>query len=123
MNSMKTKVPQLPTCMCGHSEFCQVCQEHLRSKGFSVYEETPQSPAPKALPTHVQALKDKLFRLAIEYARLKLFRASLESDGFWHTYCGEDPVRLAKHKLEEMGYLAEDIVRELSVLPGEAPTP
>lgn len=66
----------------------------------------------------LEAMKVDLFIRAIEYARLALFASRLEN-GQWVTMNAMDADDLARRELENLGLYAIQIVREMSIVPGE----
>ena len=66
----------------------------------------------------LDAMKEELLVRALEYARLKLFGATLK-EGCWHLPCGNDAPKYAQLKLEQLGDYACAIAREMTVAPNE----
>lgn len=66
----------------------------------------------------LEAMKEELFVRALEYARLKLFGATLK-EGCWHLSCGNDGPKYALVKLEQLGDYACAIARQMTVAPNE----
>jgi len=71
------------------------------------------------LDKELECLKEDFFIRALEYARMKVFGATLE-DGRWTIVCHTERPMITEHLLKELGYRAEAMLRHITIQDNEA---